>query len=247
MRYLVLFLVFFVSACADEEKKYTPEQFKAAGAEIMYNNAHDYLTDESYKKASEAFLAIENEFPYSEWAIRGQVMAAYSHYKNENYDEAIIVLERFLTMHPGNKDADYAQYLMGLCYYDRITDISRDQGITKDAETEFKKLIARYPNSDYAMDAVKKLNLVRDHLAGKDMEVGRYYQSRKQYVGAINRFKTVIKKYDTTSHTPEALHRLVEIYMAMGIKAEAKNYAAVLGHNYPDNEWYQRSFDLLND
>lgn len=174
-------------------------------------------------------------------------MSAYSSYQAQSYDEAVIALDRFIELHPGNKDIDYAHYLKALCYYEQISDVARDQYMTEQALRALETLIARFPDSKYARDAALKRDLTYDHLAGKEMEIGRYYLNRGHINAAINRFREVIEKYQTTTHTPEALHRLVEAYLTLGLRAEAKQVAAVLGYNYPGSKWYERSFALLDD
>jgi outer membrane protein assembly factor BamD len=174
-------------------------------------------------------------------------MSAYAYYLIDSYDDAIPALERFIDLHPGNRGAAYAYYLRALCYYEQIADVNRDQGNTEEAQRALSDVIARFPNTPYARDATLKLDLVRDHLAGKEMAVGRYYQERGQYLAAINRYKTVVDQYQTTTHVPEALERLTEAYVALGIFSEAEHTASVLGYNYPGSEWYQSAFTLLTD
>jgi outer membrane protein assembly factor BamD len=173
-------------------------------------------------------------------------MSAYAAYQDDRYDEAILALDRFIELHPGADDIDYAFYLKALSYYEQISDVARDQALTKYALEALDTLILRFPDSDYTRDAKIKRDLTLDHLAGKEMEIGRYYLNRKQTNAAINRFRTVIKDYQTTTHTPEALHRLVEGYMLLGLKAEAARVAAVLGHNFPGSSWYQDSYAILD-
>jgi len=173
-------------------------------------------------------------------------MAAYSYYEGQRYDDAIIALDRFIQLHPGNKDIDYAHYLKALCYYEQISDVRRDQYITEESAKAFDTLIRRFPDSRYTRDAKLKKDLAIDHLAGKEMEIGRYYLLRGHVNAAINRFQKVIKQYETTTHTPEALHRLVEANLTLGLTQEATRVAAVLGHNYPGSSWYEQSFKLLD-
>jgi len=173
-------------------------------------------------------------------------MAAFAYYKDVKYDQAILALHRFIELHPGNKDIDYAYYLQALCFYEQISDVARDQAMTKEALLSFETLIRRFPESKFARDATLKRDLTLDHLAGKEMEIGRYYLHQGQVNAAINRFRTVVKDYQTTMHVPEALHRLVEIYMTLGLKGEATRVAAVLGHNYPGSPWYEDSYKLLD-
>jgi outer membrane protein assembly factor BamD len=172
-------------------------------------------------------------------------MSAFSYYMAQKYPDAVSSAQRFLTIHPGNKDAPYANYLIAMSYYQQIEDVSRDQKITQQASDSFNELIRRYPQSRYASDARLKLDLINDHLAGKEMEIGRYYQRAGLWLAAAYRFRIVIDKYQTTTHTPEALERLVETYLNLGLPQEAQRAAAVLGRNYPGSEWYKRSYNLI--
>ena len=174
-------------------------------------------------------------------------MAAFAHYEAANYEDAILALDRFLALHPGNENSAYAYYLRALCYYERITDVERDQRITEEARDALQEVVRRFPNTDYARDAALKLDLTRDQLAGKEMSIGRWYLRQGHYNAAINRFRAVVERYETTTHVPEALHRLTEAYMAIGLPEEARANAAVLGYNYPGTEWYRDSYALLVD
>ena len=211
----------------------------------LYNNALDTLNSGKTRDAAKLFDEVERQHPYSEWATQAQLMSAYAYYLIDSYDDAIPALERFIDLHPGNRGAAYAYYLRALCYYEQIADVNRDQGNTEEAQRALSDVIARFPNTPYARDATLKLDLVRDHLAGKEMAVGRYYEERGQYLAAINRYKTVIDQYQTTTHVPEALERLTEDYVALGVYDEAERTASVLGYNYPGSSWYQVSYDLL--
>jgi len=213
--------------------------------EVLYNKAFDLMQTGKFREASKMFDEVERQHPYSSWATQAQLMSAYSHYVNNEYDDAIIGLDRFIELHPGHRSAPYAYYLKALCYYEQITDVGRDQKNTESALESLAEVVARFPNTDYSRDASLKLDLTRDHLAGKEMEIGRYYQNRGEYLGAINRFRTVIEKYQTTTHVPEALHRLVECYLALGVNDEAQTAGAVLGYNFPGSDWYQDSYALL--
>ena len=173
-------------------------------------------------------------------------MSAYAFYEANDYDEAIAAAQRFIELHPGNADVPYAYYLVGISYYEQISDVGRDQKMTEQALAAFDELVRRFPDSKYARDAELKADLTRDHLAGKEMSIGRYYLRRGQYVAAINRFRNVVERYQTTTHVPEALHRLTEAYLALGLDEEAQKNAAVLGYNFPSSEWYQDSYALLN-
>lgn len=230
-----------VSACSSSE----PEPYVEKPVEPLYNEAVAAMADERYETAAKQFLEVERQHPYSIWATKAQLMAAYAYYQGDLYSDAVDASQRFIELHPGNKDVPYAYYLIALCYYEQIADVRRDQGSSEKALSSLTEVIRRFPDSDYARDARLKLDLVRDHLAGKEMDVGRYYQRKEQYLAAINRYRVVIEKYQTTSHVPEALHRLVESYLSLGIAHEAQVAGAVLGYNYPGSTWYQDSFALL--
>lgn len=213
----------------------------------LYNEAMDLLAAEDYVGAAQAFEEVERQHPYSRWATRAMFMASFAYYQATRYDDAIIAAERFIDWNAGSEQVPYAQYLIGMSYYERISDVGRDQNMTAEAQDAFTQLTRRWPQTPYARDAELKLDLIRDHLAGKEMEVGRFYLVRRQYVAAINRFERVIQEYQTTTHVPEALHRMVEAYLALGVRDEAQRYASVLGHNYPGSEWYERSYALVTD
>ena len=198
-----------------------------------------------YLPATKEFDEVERQHPYSEWARRSMLMNAYANYKINNYNEAILSAQRFISLHPSNRDVPYAYYLVGLCYYEQISDVGRDQKMTEQALASFNELVRRFPQSEYARDARLKIDLTYDHLAGKEMEIGRYYLTRRDYVAAINRFRIVVEKYQTTTHTPEALERLTEAYLSLGVATEAQTAAAILGYNFPGSEWYEDSYALL--
>ena len=215
-------------------------------AETIYNEGFEKLEERQWADAVLLFDEVERQHPYSEWACRAMLMSAFANYESSNFEEAIAGAERFIGLHPGNKSAPYAYYLIAISYYDQIFDVGRDQGTTVLAENALQQVVRRYPDSDYARDARLKLELTHDHLAGKEMDVGRWYLKQSQHLAAIGRFKSVVDRYDTTSQTEEALHRLVESYVALGIINEATQVGSVLGYNYPDSEWYQDSYALLS-
>jgi len=230
-------------ACSDKDddnKTYVEQP-----VEKLYNNALDALGAGEYKTAAKGFEEVDRQHPYSVWATKAQVMAAFSYYQANKYDEAILALDRFIQLHPGHRDIAYAYYLKALCYYEQIADVGRDQRITEQALNSLAEVTKRFPDTAYARDARLKVDLAIDHLGGKEMDVGRFYQKQRQYIGAINRYRQVLEKYQTTTHTPEALHRLVECYLALGVQQEAKMAAAVLGHNFPGSDWYADSYYLL--
>ncbi|GAD48044.1 putative outer membrane protein assembly factor [Caenibius tardaugens NBRC 16725] len=220
--------------------------YVARDVETLYAAAKDRLDRGQARQAAALFDEVERQHPYSPWARRAQMMSAFSYYVAKNYNQSIQSAQRFLSIHPGNKDADYAYYLIALCYYEQISDVQRDQKITDQALTALTDVVRRYPNTKYANDATLKIDLVHDHLAGKEMEIGRFYEKSGQMIAARIRFQTVVDKYQTTSHTPEALYRLTETSLSLGIPEEAKKYAAVLGTNYPGSEWYDRAYKLMN-
>jgi len=214
-------------------------------AEQLYTQGRADFAKGSYIKAVESFDEVERQHPHSEWSPRAQIMAGYAYYSAQEYDDTILTLKRFLKFHPGSDSAAYASYLIALSYYEQISDVGRDQGMTEQAMQSLREVVKRYPDSEYARDAALKLDLTADHLAGKEMMVGRYYLNRDEFISAVNRFKKVVDDYQRTTHTPEALHRLVETYLKLGVVDEAKRYGAVLGHNFPDSTWYRYTYELL--
>ena len=213
--------------------------------ETLYNTAMDQLFDGDYKDAAKSFDDVDQQHPYSVWATKAQLMNAYVLYEDKRYDESIVAAERFIQLHPGHRDVAYAYYLKALDYYIQITDVERDQKTTQQAYDALAEVVRRFPGTNYARDAKLKMDLARDHLAGKEMEIGRFYETRGEYLAAINRFQTVVNKYQTTTHVPEALSRLVECYYALGLNDEAKRTAAVLGYNYPGSSWYKTTYALV--
>ena len=237
-----LTLGLMLSGCASDEKDKNTDGIPV---ETLYNKAARSLDEGEFKKASDQFEEVDRQYPYSEWATRAQLMSGYSSYKGLKYDEAIVALERFIELHPNDENTAYAYYLKAMCYYEQISDVRRDQKMTELALDALQQVAQRFPDSKYAKDATLKIDLTKDHLAGKEMEIGRYYLVRKQYQAAINRFERVVGQYQTTTHVPEALHRLVESYLALGIVDEAQKNAAILGHNYPDSSWYKDTYRLM--
>jgi outer membrane protein assembly factor BamD len=213
----------------------------------LYNKGLSQMQEGAYRTAAKTFSEVERQHPYSAWATKAQLMQAYAQYQRNAYDEAVNAAQRFITLHPGHKDAAYAYYLVALCNYEQIIDVRRDQTNTQKALAALEEVSKRFPGTAYAQDAEAKATLARDHLAGKEMDVGRYYLKKGSYLAGINRFKRVITEYQTTSHTPEALYRLTEGYLALGIRSEAQTAAAVLGHNYPNSQWYQDAYALLEN
>jgi len=237
-------IVLPAAGCARNKAK-GDTAYVARDVNTLYGLAKKRLDQGNYIEAAKLFDEVERQHPYSVWARRAQLMSAFSYYVGLQYTDSVSSAQRFLSIHPGNKDAPYAHYLVAMSYYQQIEDVTRDQRTTQQAADAFGELIRRYPQSRYASDARLKLDLINDHLAGKEMEVGRYYQRAGNWLAASTRFRMVVDKYQTTSHTPEALERLVESYLALGVPAEAKKAAAVLGANYPGSKWYKRAYALI--
>lgn len=232
---------------ADAAKKSAKEnnRYVARDVETLYNAAKNQLDKRRYKIAAVLFDEVERQHPYSIWARRAELMSAFSHYLAQDYTESIDSANRFLSIHPGNKDAPYAMYLIGVDYYEQIGDVNRDQKTAQQALDAMGDLIRRYPDTAYAADARLKVDLINDHLAGREMDIGRFYQRRHEWLASIYRFRKVVDDYQTTSHVPEALLRLTESYLELGVPEEARKNAAVLGANFPGSDWYQRAYSLL--
>jgi outer membrane protein assembly factor BamD len=236
-----------LAACAGGGRQREEVQFVEQPVEQIYNRAADLMDKRRWTEASAAFEEVERQHPYSSWARRALLMRAYTQYQSNKYEEAIETARQFISLHPGNEGAPYAYYLIGMCYFEQILDVGRDQKMTESALSALQEVVRRYPQSEYARDARLKIEMTYDQLAGKEMEVGRFYLSRNQHVSAINRFKRVVDdpNFQRTTHAPEALHRLVEAYLSVGMAEEAQRAAAVLGYNYPGDAWYQRSYALM--
>ena len=229
------------TGCSDKEEAYVDRP-----VEDLYNSALVRLKDRSYTKAAKAFAEVERQHPYSNWALKAQIMSAYSYYEAKKYDEAIDGFQIFIQLHPGHADVAYAYYMIGLCYYEQIPILERDQQPSEKSMEAFNEVLNRFPTSIYAKDARFKIDLIKDHMAGKEMEIGRYYLTKGSYVAAINRFKFVVENFQTTAQVEEALYRLIECYLAVGVKDQAIASAAVLGHNYSGSQWYASAYALLN-
>ncbi len=245
---LLILSLALTSGCSrnrDKNRLKADQSYVARDVETIYTLAKDTLDNGNYRVAAIMFDEVERQHPYSVWARRAQLMSAFSYYASRQYNEAILAGQRFLSLHPGNKDAAYAYYIIALSYYEQIADVARDQKITQQALTSLQELVRRYPESRYAADARLKIDLVNDHLAGKEMEVGRFYSGNRQWIAAVARYRNVLAQYQTTSHTAEALYRLVEANLALGLPEEAKRTAAVLGANFPGSKWYERGYDLV--
>lgn len=240
-----LLLTAFLAACGTGAPKEAP--LETLSAEQIYKRGEFLLEqDNDPTQAVRYFTEVERLYPYSDWARRALIMQAFTYHKSKEYEDARQAAQRFLDYYPGDEDAAYAKYLMALSYYDQIDEVGRDQGLTFQALQALREVIEEYPDSEYARSAILKFDLAFDHLAGKEMEIGRFYLKRGHYTAAINRFRVVVQDFQTTTHTAEALHRLVECYLALGLTDEAQTAAAILGHNYQSSPFYQDSYKLLN-
>ncbi|MBR1777082.1 MAG: outer membrane protein assembly factor BamD [Alphaproteobacteria bacterium] len=231
-----------LSACAGKtglDPEVTPP-------ETLYNHALDLLIEKrEYSKAASAFDEIDRYYPYSRWALRAQIMEAFAYYIKREYDDAVIIIDRFLQLYPGNSFAPYAYYLKALCYYAQISDTQRDQKMTQMALDALTEVVRRFPDTPYAADAEKKIILAQDYLAAKEVNIGRFYLKHSEHIAAMNRFENVVRNYQTTQHVQEALYRLTETYLILGLDEEAQKSAAVLGYNYPSGVWYTRAYELM--
>jgi len=246
----VLFLIFALisllfSSCSDSQNNIGIGVSEDKAAEEIFNSGERELVRRRYNDAAEKFKEVERLYPYSDWAKRALIMQVYSFHKDKEYENVVSAANRFIEFHPKDKDIPYAYYLIGLSYYDQVLAIGRDQKLTQEAIKIFKLIIKEYPDSEYASSSQIKFDFLKNQLASKEMEVGRYYLKRSHYVSAINRFRGIIEDFSTTSQVPEALHRLVEAYLSLGLTDEAQTAGAILGYNYKSNEWYERSFELL--
>jgi outer membrane protein assembly factor BamD len=242
---LVLVGAVALSGCSSFKKKKPTLAYEERPVELLYNAGATRIDNHQWNEAVDYFREVERQHPYSEWARRSILMTAYAHYQANDYAEAIADADQFIALYPGNASTPYAYYLKSICYFEQIVDVGRDQASTSEAGAALREVAKRYPYSEYAADARLKLDMVSDQLAGKEMTVGRYYLRSGDPMGAIGRFRTVIDKYQTTSHTPEALYRLVEAYLTLGLVDEARRNAAVLGYNYPGDPWYADAYNLL--
>lgn len=237
-----------VSACAGKAQR--PRlAYEERPVEALYNTGYQRLERKRWRDAVDYFQEVERQHPYSEWARRAILMQIYAYYQNGSYADAIAAADRFIQLFPGNPSAPYAFYMKAVCNFEQIVDVGRDQGYAQAALAGLRDVVRRYPGTSFATDARVKIDMVNDQLAGKEMNVGRYYQRAHQPLAAINRYKAVIDNEDfqRTSHTPEALYRLVEVYVSLGLKEEATRNAAVLGHNYPGSAWYAEAYALLSE
>src|SRR5271170_4322947 len=238
------FAVMSLAGCSALQKD--DEYVSNTPADKLYNEGLYLLNDQAdYKGAAKKFDEVDRQNPYSDWARKALLLSAYAYYQSELYDDCVNAAKRYVTLHPGSPDAAYAEYLIGASYYDQILDVTRDQARADKAINALEEVVRKYPTSEYAASAKKKIDLARDQLAGKEMEIGRFYLKKRDFIGAINRFKVVVTHYQTTRHVEEALMRLSEAYVALGIIDEAQTAAAVLGHNFPDSTWYKDAYTLV--
>ena len=243
---VVFFIFILLSNCSENQVDIANIVSEDKAAEVIFNSGEREILRKRYSDAAEKFTEVERLYPYSDWAKRALIMQVYSYHKDQSYDNVVSAANRFIEFHPYDKDVPYAYYLIGLSYYDRVLAIGRDQELAKEALKVFNLIKEEYPESEYASNSEIKFNFLMDHLATKEMEVGRYYLKRSHYAPAINRFRGVIEEFSTTSQVPEALHRLVEAYLSLGLVDEAQTAGAILGYNYKSNDWYERSFELLS-
>jgi outer membrane protein assembly factor BamD len=234
-----------LTACAGKGKNKPEIATQQRPVELLYTTGATKLDARQWQDAVQYFHEVERQYPYSEWSRRAILMTAYAHYQANAYDDAREDADRFISLYPGNASTAYAYYLKAICYFEQIIDVGRDQAATEQALSALREVVRRYPTTEYATDAKLKLDMVNDQLAGKEMAIGRFYLRENQPLAAIGRFRSVIDRYQTTSHTPEALYRLVEAYLTLGLTEEAKRNAAVLGYNYPGDRWYQDAYSLM--
>jgi outer membrane protein assembly factor BamD len=234
-----------LSACGSRPKPKPKLAYEERPVELLYSTGADRMDHHMWSQAVDYFQEVERQHPYSEWSRRAILMQAFAHYQANAYDEAISDADRFISLYPGNQAAAYAHYLKAICYFEQIVDVGRDQASTGQALENLREVTSRYPHTEYALDARLKIDMVNDQLAGKEMTIGRWYLRQNDTLAAINRFKTVTERYQTTSHAPEALYRLVEANLTLGLLDEAKKDGAVLGYNYPGDPWYRDAYDLL--
>ena len=247
LRVAVIIFILVFGSCSSKNKNISDSNYQERSLSIIYNSALIKLLDESYEEASLEFDEVERQHPYSKWSKKAILMSSYSSYKNGDYIKCEANVNRFISLYPASEFASYAQYLLAMCYFDQISDPERDQSAVKMAHTTFNLIIDRYPTSLYARDAYYKITFLEDSLAAKEINVAKTYSSLKKYIAALKRYKTVVNKYQTSSYVPEALYRMVEIYIILGIKEEAVINARVLGYNFPNSKWYKFGYDLIKD
>ncbi len=246
---IVIFAIFNLSACAGfnlfAPQKITQEEIIAP--EILYQSALDDIDRQYFQTALKTLAKLERQHPFSEYAEKAKLMIVFANFRTGKYADAILAADRYLALYPSSKEVPYILYLKGTSYYAQIKDITRDQQLAQDAIDTLQLLVSTYPKSKYSDDARESLRTAYDQLAGKEMSVGRYYQGNGQYMASINRFRVVVQKYQTSTHIEEALFRLVESYLSLGLINEARTSAAILGHNYSSSQWYQSAYNLLQE
>jgi outer membrane protein assembly factor BamD len=241
-----LFVILIVFTACSDTKLMTPET-EGEKLQILYNDAMELVKKRDFVDAAALFEDIERQYPYSKWSNQAQLMSGFCYYKSNMYNDSLDALERFIALYPGSSKISYAYYLRALNYYEQIHDIERDQETTSKAKKAFKEVISKFPESEFAIDALSRIDILDDRLAAKEMEIGRFYQFDHQWISAINRYNVVLNEYKTSIYTEEALHRLVEIYYSLGLHEEAKRYAATLQFNFPGSDWYIKSYELVKD
>ena len=241
-----LFVIFIVFTACSDTKLITPAT-EGEKLQILYNDAMELVKKRDFVDAAALFEDIERQYPYSKWSNQAQLMSGFCYYKSNMYNDSLDALERFIALYPGSSKISYAYYLRALNYYEQVNDVERDQVTTAKAKKAFNEVISKFPESEFAIDALTRIDILDDRLAAKEMEIGRFYQFDHQWISAINRYNVVLNEYKTSIYTEEALHRLVEIYYSLGLHEEAKRYAATLQFNFPRSDWYIKSYELVKD
>ena len=243
---IIIFTFYLILSSCSSNKLSTPDS-EGEKLSILYADALKKSKNNDYVDAALIFEDIERQYPYSTWASKAQLMAAFCYLRSDMHDESINVIDRYLALNPGSSEIDYAYYMKGMNFFNQISDVTRDQSITHTALRSFNEVINRFPDSDYANDSKKKIKIINDRLAGKELNIALQYQNDDQWIAAINRYNNIINKFGQTRYAPESLYRLVEIYLTIGVADQAKRYAATLGYNYPDSHWYKTAYELINN
>ena len=238
-------VTFILSGCSDT-KLVTPET-EGQRLQVLYFNAMELVKERDFVDAAILFEDIERQYPYSKWSNQAQLMTSFCYYKSQMYDDSLDAIERFIALYPGSEKVSYAYYLRALNYFEQINDVERDQSMTLQSKKAFNEVINKFPGSEFVEDAYNKINIINDRLAAKEIEIARYYQFNHQWISAINRYNFILENYDTSVYTEESLFRLVEIYYSLGLYEEATRYASTLGYNFPDSDWYSKSYELVKD
>ena len=241
-----LFLVLIIFTACSDTKLMTPET-EGEKLQILYNDAMDLVKKRDFVDAALLFEEIERQYPYSKWSNQAQLMSGFCYYKSNMYNDSLDSLERFIALYPGSKKISYAYYLRALNYFEQISDVERDQTLTSKSKLAFEEVVNKYPESEFARDALDKIDIINDRLAAKEIEIARYYQFNHQWISAINRYNKILDEFNTSIYTEETLFRLVEIYFSLGLHEEARRYAATLQFNFPDSDWYLKSYELIKD